>query len=152
MPRANRYFLPGHVWHITTKGRSQFQPFQQFNRFAPFKSLRKRTARKLHLFGMRDRRRYLYWLFEAKRRYGLRVLDYMVTSNHVHLLVKDTGEDVIAQSMQLIAGRTAQEYNERKNRHGRSGRTVTTPRRSKPTHTCIAVWSTSTSTWFAPVQ
>ena len=42
----------------------------------------------------------------------------MITSNHVHLLLKDTGEDVIAQSMQLIAGRTAQEYNERKNRHG----------------------------------
>jgi hypothetical protein len=61
----------------------------------------------------RDRRRYLYWVFEAKTRYGLCVLDYMVTSNHVHLLVKDTGGEVIAQSMQLIAGRTAQEYNER---------------------------------------
>ena len=45
------------------------------------------------------------------------MLDYVVTSNHVHLLVEDTGGDVIAQSMQLIAGRTAQ-YNERKNRHG----------------------------------
>jgi putative transposase len=42
----------------------------------------------------------------------------MVTSNHIHLLVKDTGQDGIAQSMQLIAGRTAQEYNERKGRHG----------------------------------
>ena len=46
------------------------------------------------------------------------MLDYIVTSNHVHLLVKDTGQDVIAASMQLIAGRTAQEYNERKGRHG----------------------------------
>jgi putative transposase len=44
------------------------------------------------------------------------VLDYMVTSNHVHLLVRDTGPDVIAKSMQLIAGRTAQDYNQRKNR------------------------------------
>jgi putative transposase len=34
------------------------------------------------------------------------VLDYMVTSNHVHLVVKDTDSDVIANSMQLIAGRT----------------------------------------------
>ena len=42
----------------------------------------------------------------------------MVTSNHIHLLVKDTGENVIAQSMQLIAGRTAQTYNQRKNRQG----------------------------------
>jgi putative transposase len=57
-------------------------------------------------------------VLEAKKRYGLCVLDYMVTSNHVHLLVEDTGGDLIAQSMQLIAGRTAQEYNQRKNRHG----------------------------------
>jgi putative transposase len=41
-----------------------------------------------------------------------------VTSNHILLLVKDTGGDVIDQSIQLIAGRTAQEYNQRKNRHG----------------------------------
>jgi hypothetical protein len=57
----------------------------------------------------------------------------MVTSNHVHLLVKDTGGDFIAQSMQLIAGserrktaigaKTAME---------RSGRTGITLRLSKP--------------------
>ncbi len=37
---------------------------------------------------MRDRRRYLRWVFEAKKRYGLSVLDYVVTSNHIHLLLK----------------------------------------------------------------
>ena len=43
----------------------------------------------------------------------------MVTSNHVHLLVVDTGKrDVIPKSMQLVAGRTGQEYNQRKNRKG----------------------------------
>jgi REP element-mobilizing transposase RayT len=67
---------------------------------------------------MRDRRRYLHWLFEAKKRFGLSVLNYMITSNHVHLLIKDTGPNVIADSMQLIAGRTAQEYNQRKDRQG----------------------------------
>jgi hypothetical protein len=46
----------------------------------------------------------LRWLFEAKRRFALSVLNYMVTCNHIHLLVKDTGGDVIAKSMQLIAG------------------------------------------------
>ena len=66
----------------------------------------------------RDRRRYVHWLFEAKKRVGLSVLNYMVTYNHVHLLVKDTGPTVIARSMQLIASRTAQEYNQRKVRHG----------------------------------
>ncbi len=46
------------------------------------------------------------------------VLNYMVTSNHIHLLVRDSGPNVISQSMQLIAGRTAQEYNQRKKRQG----------------------------------
>ena len=67
---------------------------------------------------MRDRRRYLHWVFEAKKRFGLCVLDYAVTSNHIHLLVKDTSPNVIAQSMQLIAGRTAQEYNQRRAMQG----------------------------------
>jgi len=68
----------------------------------------------------RDRRRYLRWLFEAKKRYGLCVLNYAITSNHVHLLVRDRGgdKDVIPKSIQLIAGRTGQEYNNRKNRKG----------------------------------
>jgi putative transposase len=61
MPRANRYFLPGHIWHITHRYQKQ-----------------------LLLKFARDRQRYLNWLFEAKKRYGLCVLDYMVTSNHVH--------------------------------------------------------------------
>jgi REP-associated tyrosine transposase len=39
-----------------------------------------------------------------------------VTSNHVHLLVVDTEKDVIATSLQLVAGRTTQEFNQRKKR------------------------------------
>jgi REP element-mobilizing transposase RayT len=96
MPRASRHFLPGYVWHITHRCHQ----------------------RKFLLKFARDRRRYLYWLFEAKKRYGLSVLNYVVTSNHVHLMVKETGANVIAESMQLIAGRTAQEYNQRKGRRG----------------------------------
>jgi putative transposase len=96
MPRANRHFLPGYVWHITHRCHQ----------------------RKFLLKFARDRRRYLHWLFEAKKRFELCVLDYTVTSNHVHLLVKDTGTNVIAESMQLIAGRTAQEYNQRKGKQG----------------------------------
>lgn len=43
----------------------------------------------------------------------------MVTSNHIHLLVADDGgRDVIPKSMQLVAGRTGQEFNQRKNRNG----------------------------------
>jgi putative transposase len=42
----------------------------------------------------------------------------VVISSHIHLLVKDTKQHVITKSLQLIAGRTAQEYNLRKLRKG----------------------------------
>lgn len=68
---------------------------------------------------VRDRRRWVHWLFEARKRYGITVLNFMVTSNHVHLLVLDEQNgDGIARSMQLIAARTAQEFNRRKQRRG----------------------------------
>jgi len=51
--------------------------------------------------------------------YGLKILNYMVTSNHIHLLVVDDGDrKVIPNSMQLVAGRTGQEFNQRKKRKG----------------------------------
>jgi REP element-mobilizing transposase RayT len=97
MARAKRHFLPGHVWHITHRCHKK----EFLLKFA------------------RDRRRWLQWLFEAKKRYGISILNYMVTSNHTHLLVVDGGErDVIPKSIKLVAGRTGQEYNQRKNRNG----------------------------------
>jgi hypothetical protein len=36
------------------------------------------------------------WLFEAKKRLGTSILNYTVTSNHVHLIIRDVkGEEVI---------------------------------------------------------
>jgi putative transposase len=97
MPRANRHYIPGYVWHITHRCHKK-----EF----------------LLKFG-RDRRRWLWWLFEAKKRFGFSVLNYSITSNHIHLLVRDNGDrDVIPKSIQLIAGRTGQEFNQRKKRKG----------------------------------
>ena len=84
MPRANRHFTPGHICHITHRCHQ----------------------REFLLKFARDRRAYGRWLFEAKKRDGLCVLNYVVTSNHIHLLVKDRGQGEIARSMQLIAGCT----------------------------------------------
>ena len=42
----------------------------------------------------------------------------MLTSNHIHLLVRDRGQAEIPKSMRLIAGRTGQEYNRRKGHKG----------------------------------
>ena len=61
----------------------------------------------------------MQWLYQARKRYGLAILNYMITSNHVHLLVVDTGKrDVIPNSIKLVAGRAGQEYNQRKHRRG----------------------------------
>ena len=61
----------------------------------------------------------MQWLYQARKRYELAILNYMVTSNHISLLVVDTGKkDAISKSMQLVAGRTGQEYNQRKKRSG----------------------------------
>jgi putative transposase len=58
-------------------------------------------------------------LLEARKRFSLQILNYMVTSNHVHLLVKDNeAAKTIPSAIQLVAGRTAQEYNQRKQRKG----------------------------------
>jgi len=67
----------------------------------------------------RDRQRWLHWLFEARKRYGIQILNYAVTSNHIHLLAQDDYErEVIPRTIQLVAGRTGQEYNHRKKRKG----------------------------------
>ncbi len=96
MPRANRVFCRGFVWHITHRCHQK----------------------EFLLKFVRDRRRWRHWLFEARRRYGLCVLNYIVTSNHIHLLVVDQGNQEISAAMQLVAGRTAQEYNRRKKKNG----------------------------------
>jgi putative transposase len=97
MARAKRHYIPGQIWHIT----HQCHKREFLLKFA------------------KDRRRWLQWLFEARRRYSLSILNYTITSNHIHLLIADDkGHDVIADSIKLIAGRTGQEFNQRKSRKG----------------------------------
>ena len=97
MARAKRHFVPGYIWHITHRCH----------------------RRDFLLKLVKDRERWISWLFEAKIRYGLVILDYILTSNHIHLLVVDEGgRDVIPNSLKLVAGRVGQEYNNRKNRTG----------------------------------
>lgn len=97
MARAKRHFIPGQIWHITHRCHKK----EWLLKFS------------------RDRRRWLQWLFKAKKRYGLVILNYTVTLNHIHLLVVDDGDrEVIPKSLQLVASRIGQEYNVRKNRTG----------------------------------
>ena len=97
MPRANRHYLPGLVWHITH-----------------------RCHNRGYLLKSKPQKRcWLRWVREARNRYDLRVLNYAVTDNHVHLVAFDhNDEQPIAASMRLIAGSTAQRYNSVWNRSG----------------------------------
>ena len=71
MPRANRHHLLGCIWHITHRCHK----------------------REFLLKFARDRKRWLHWLYEARKRYDLTVLNYMVTSNHIHLLAVEGEEE-----------------------------------------------------------
>jgi len=97
MARATRHFIPGCIWHITHRCHKK----EFLLKFA------------------HDRFRFVAWLREASKRFGVQILNYTVTSNHIHLLVKDNGDtESIPSAIQLVAGRTAQEYNQRKARKG----------------------------------
>jgi putative transposase len=101
MPRAHRNFLPGRIWHITH-----------------------RCHKRDFLLKLRkDKRRWIYWALQAKIRYGLIILNFMITSNHIHLLGmilagRGRRPDALPRALQLIESRVAQEYNARKNRGG----------------------------------
>ncbi|HLN56172.1 MAG TPA: transposase [Bacteroidales bacterium] len=97
MPRANRYFVPRQIWHITHRCH---------NRDFLFRSIDDRTY-------------WMRWLYHAKNRFNISILNYIVTCNHIHLLISDTeGGSKIPEFMQLLQGRTAQDYNLRRNRKG----------------------------------
>ncbi len=100
MPRANRNFVPGLVWHITH-----------------------RCHKKEFLLKFRrDKLLWLRWALEAKLRHGLIILNYMITSNHIHLMGMGGSREPrvrsISSGMQLMQARVAQQYNWRKNRRG----------------------------------
>jgi len=68
VPRANRHYIPGCIWHIAHRcHKNEF-----LLKFA------------------QDRQRFVSWLYEARKRFGAKILNYTVTSNHIHLLVKDS--------------------------------------------------------------
>ena len=80
MSRANRHFLAGQIWHLTHRCHQ----------------------REFLLKFARDRQAWIGRLFEAIKCFGLCVLDYRVTSNHIHLLVYDReGREVIPDSLHV---------------------------------------------------
>jgi len=66
MPRASRHYMPGYGWHLTHRcHKKEFLP---------------------KLAG--DRLRYLQWLFQAKKRYGLSVLKRLMAISAAQAVVQ----------------------------------------------------------------
>jgi REP-associated tyrosine transposase len=98
MPRAKRHYVsgPNFAWHITH-----------------------RCHKKEFLLRFKkDKRTWLKWLSRAKKAFRLPILDYVITSNHIHLLVMGGPSAAMAKTMHLVAGQTAQQFNRRKERLG----------------------------------
>ncbi len=125
MARARRNFHPDLIWHITHRCH------------------KKEFLLKFQL----DKLLWIRWMREAQRRFGLTILNFMITSNHVHLMAMlrfgaraaahamrivaaeldarprsmptgGAGPSPISKSVQLVQSRVAQSYNLRKDRRG----------------------------------
>ncbi|MEA1926670.1 MAG: transposase [Candidatus Auribacterota bacterium] len=96
MPRANRYIIPRQLYHITHRCHD-----------------RSYLLRFLH-----DRNVYRKWLRKGAARYGVSILGYCLTSNHIHLVAYAEQDGAISRLMQLVEGCVAQQYNRRKERKG----------------------------------
>ncbi len=66
----------------------------------------------------RHRDIYLRQLWETKKRFKVDILDYMVTSNHVHLLLTARHGRDISCALQFLHGSVGQQYNLLKKREG----------------------------------
>ena len=96
VPRANRYFLPGKLYHLTHRCHDR----QFLFKFA------------------RDRNGYRQIVWESLQRFAVEVFSYCLTSNHTHFLVRSEDPELISRWMQEVEGQFAQAYNRRKKRSG----------------------------------
>ena len=98
MPRATRYILEGHTYHVTHRCHDRKFLFQ---------------------FAL-DRTAYQKMLRERLAKYPVSLLTYCITSNHVHLLlrVREGSTQSLSRFMQSLQGDFAQYYNKRKGRNG----------------------------------
>lgn len=96
MPRANRYILPGHIYHVTHRCHD----------------------REFLLKFARDRDAYRRRLLDGIRKHRVKLLNYSITSNHVHLVLWAESPEQVAGFIHDVAGEFAREFNRRKRRSG----------------------------------
>ena len=94
MPRGNRLSGDGGIFHVTH-----------------------RCHNKAYLLKFaRDRDAYRDKLREHLHQFDVSILDYCLTSNHVHLLLDAAERSELSGFMQVVAGESARAYNYRKER------------------------------------
>ena len=96
MPRPSRYLVEGYTYHLTHRCHN----------------------RDFHLRSSKDKNAYRRWLHEAVCRYKVPVYHYMITNNHVHLIVHADSIENVSRLMHLASGSMAAAYNERKEHQG----------------------------------
>jgi REP-associated tyrosine transposase len=96
VPRANRYFLPGKLYHLIHRCHDR----QFLFKFA------------------KNRYRYRQIMWESLDHFAVEVFSYCLTSNHTHFLVRSEEPGLISQWMQEVEGQFAQAYHRRKKRSG----------------------------------
>ncbi|MDT8389630.1 MAG: transposase [Lentisphaeria bacterium] len=98
MPRRRRCWSNHATYHITHRCHER----RFFFKFAKY------------------RRMYRCYLFEATRRFNISILGYVVTSNHVHVLITtgDRGRPEVSEAMQYVHGEMGQHYNLHRGREG----------------------------------
>jgi REP element-mobilizing transposase RayT len=80
MPRRKRALIDNACYHITHRCHNREFLFQH----------------------KKYRRFYLRHLFEMQKRYGIDVLDYIVTSNHIHLLISSRKGVRISEGLRYL--------------------------------------------------
>ncbi len=98
MPRKRRNWIDGACYHITHRCHE----------------------RQFLLKFVKDRVLYVSYLQKMKKRFpNVKVLNYAVTSNHIHLLIScDVGSESISPAIQYAHGQFAQKYNFLRKRSG----------------------------------
>ncbi len=96
MPRSARLLLPGHIYHLTHRCHNG-------SFFLRFDTVRIEYRRRL---------------WQAVRRFKIVMLNYCLTSNHTHLLLKVRRPASISTFMRHLEGEFASSYNRRKHRRG----------------------------------
>ncbi len=96
MPRIARVLLPGHIYHLTHRCHNG-------SFFLRFDTVRTEYRRRL---------------WRAVRDFGIQMLNYCLTSNHTHLLLKVRRPALTSGFMRRLEGEFAAAYNRRKRRCG----------------------------------